>query len=99
MLGSSIICIGVISSMISGCILHKWHNYVMLVRISAWGSFIFVSIGMGSYYTKDPLIVAIFIIIAATCIIPIIPISIDFATEMTFPIEETACTGFMLMSA
>jgi hydrogenase-4 membrane subunit HyfE len=99
MLGSSIILMGVIASMISGCILNKWHNYVMMVRISAWGSFIFVCIAMGCYYTEDPLIVSIFMIIAATCLIPIISISIDFATEMTFPIEETVCTGFMLMSA
>ena len=39
------------------------------------------------------------LICAAVTLIPIIPVGIDFASELTFPYEETVVTGFILMSA
>jgi FLVCR family feline leukemia virus subgroup C receptor-related protein len=71
----------------------------MMVRISAWGSFVLVAIAIGTFLMKDRLIVSINMLLAAFCLVPIIPVSIDFATELTFPIEETVCTGFLLMAA
>jgi hypothetical protein len=38
-------------------------------------------------------------VVAAFFLVPIISVSIDFAGEMTFPLDETVCTGFLLMSA
>jgi len=38
-------------------------------------------------------------VVGAIFLVPIIPVSIDFASELTFPNEETVCTGFLLMSA
>ena len=38
-------------------------------------------------------------VVAAICLVPIIPVGIDFSAELTYPIEETVCTGFLLMSA
>ena len=39
------------------------------------------------------------LISSAVTLIPIIPVGIDFASELTFPYEETVVTGFLLMSA
>ena len=37
--------------------------------------------------------------VAAFFLVQIISVSIDFAGEMTFPLDETVCTGFLIMSA
>lgn len=38
-------------------------------------------------------------VFAAGLLVPIIPVGIDFSSELTFPEEETVSTGFLLMSA
>ena len=43
--------------------------------------------------------IAVNLVVAAVALIPIIPVGIDFAGELTFPYEETVVTGFLLMSA
>lgn len=85
--------------MIAGFILNKYHKYLWMIRCSAWGSFLLVSAGLGTFQTQNVLIVWINMTLAAACLIPVIPVSIDFAGELTFPQEPTVVTGFMLMSA
>ena len=70
-----------------------------MLRVSTFGTFILSSAAIGTLLTKDVLIVAINMIVAAAFLIPVIPLSIDFASELTFPLEETVTTGFLLMSA
>ncbi len=38
-------------------------------------------------------------VFAAGLLVPVIPVGIDFSSELTFPEEETVSTGFLLMSA
>ncbi len=38
-------------------------------------------------------------VFAAGLLVPVIPVCIDFSSELTFPEEETVSTGFLLMSA
>lgn len=70
-----------------------------MLRVSTFGTFILSSVAIGTFLTKDVLIVAINMIVAAAFLVPVIPLSIDFASELTFPLEETVTTGFLLMSA
>jgi FLVCR family feline leukemia virus subgroup C receptor-related protein len=70
-----------------------------MVVISAVGSFVLIAIAVGVIQTEDVLIIAINLIGAAFFLVPIIPVSIDFAGELTFPYESTVTTGFLLMSA
>ena len=72
---------------------------MLLLRISTFGTLILACAAIGTFFTKDVLIVAINMITCAAFLIPIIPLAIDFASELTFPIEETVTTGFLLMSA
>jgi len=98
-LGALIILVGVITSTITGIILNKYHKYVLMVRISAIGSMTMLIVSSYAVYLDDKLFIAIALVIAAVCLIPIIPVGIDFASELTFPYEETVVTGFILMSA
>ena len=98
-LGALIIIVGVFTSMVAGILLNKYHKYLLMVRISAIGSFVINSVAIYSFSTKNKLLIAINIIIGAMAIIPIIPVGIDFAAELTFPYQETVVTGFILMSA
>lgn len=70
-----------------------------MIRISSFGTFLLVGVAIGTFISRLEIIVSINMIVAAFCLVPIIPVSIDFATELTFPIEETVCTGFLLMAA
>lgn len=98
-LGAAVIIVGILVSFISGYILSKYHKYMLMLRVSTFGTFILSSAAIGTFLTKDVLIVAINMIVAAAFLIPVIPLSIDFASELTFPLEETVTTGFLLMSA
>ena len=98
-LGALIIIVGVFTSMVAGIMLNKYHKYLLMVRISAIGSLLINAVAIYSFSTKNKLMIAINIIIGAMAIIPIIPVGIDFAAELTFPYQETVVTGFILMSA
>jgi len=98
-LGSLIILVGVVTSVVTGFVLNKWHKYVLMVRLSAFGSLIMLGISIYAVYIDNALFIAVSLILAAVALIPIIPVGIDFASELTFPYEETVVTGFLLMSA
>lgn len=94
-----IILVGVITSMITGFILNRFHKYVLMVRISAFGTLIMLGASIYAVYLQNGLFIVISLVLAAVALIPIIPVGIDFASELTFPYEETVVTGFLLMSA
>ena len=99
LLGSLIITVGVFTSTIVGVILNKYQKYLLMVRLSAWGTFLLLSCCVYTFYTKNLTMIAVNLVVAAVALIPIIPVGIDFAGELTFPYEETVVTGFLLMSA
>jgi hypothetical protein len=99
LIGALIITVGVFTSMIAGVILNKFHKYLLMVRLSAWGTFILLSLCTYSFYTGDRRLIAANLVVTAIALIPIIPVGIDFAGELSFPYEETVVTGFLLMSA
>lgn len=98
-IGGLVIVVGVITSMFAGVMLNKYQKYLLMTRLSAWGTFIFLSICIYTFYTKNRILIAANLVMTAIALIPIIPVGIDFASELTFPYEETVVTGFLLMSA
>ena len=94
-----IILVGVITSMFTGFILNRFHKYVLMVRISAFGTSIMLGASIYAVYLQNGLYIVVTLVLAAVALIPIIPVGIDFASELTFPYEETVVTGFLLMSA
>jgi hypothetical protein len=99
LIGAVVILVGVFTSIIVGVILNKYQKYLLMSRLSAWGTFILLAVCTYTFYTKDRILIAVNLIITAIALIPIIPVGIDFAGELTFPYEETVVTGFLLMSA
>ena len=93
------ILVGVITSTVAGILLNKYHKYILMVRVSAFSSFTLTLIGIFTFLTKDVPLISINMILAAGLLVPVIPVGIDFSAELTFPIEETVCTGWMLMCA
>lgn len=99
MLGVFVIVVGVITSTFAGIILNKYHKYILMVRVSAFGAFALTLVGVFTFLTKNVTLITINMVLAAGTLVPVIPVGIDFSAELTFPIEETVCTGWMLMSA
>ena len=85
--------------MVAGFILNRYHKYLLMIKISAIGSFFLVGLALLTFQTKNVSLISANMIVAAVCLVPVIPVGIDFSAELTFPIEETVCTGFLLMSA
>lgn len=48
-LGSGVILVGVLSSMAAGVLLNKYHKYLLMIRISAIGSFFLVGLALLSF--------------------------------------------------
>lgn len=93
------ITVGVITSTVAGILLNKYHKYILMVRVSAISSFALTLVGLFTFLTKNVPLIALNMVLAAGLLVPVIPIGIDFSAELTFPIEETVCTGWMLMCA
>ena len=93
------ILVGVITSTVAGILLNKYHKYILMVRVSAFCSFALTLIGLFTFLSKNVPLIAINMVLAAGLLVPVIPVGIDFSAELTFPIEETVCTGWMLMCA
>lgn len=70
-----------------------------MVRISAFGVLIFMAIALFTFQTKSLVLISVNVVVGAALLVPIIPVGIDFCGELTFPIEPTVCTGFLLMCA
>lgn len=90
---------GVIASMGAGVMLNRYSKYLLMVRCSAGLTFIIIGLALATYQTHNIVLISINMILGACCLVPVIPVSIDFTAELTFPQEETVCTGFLLMSA
>jgi FLVCR family feline leukemia virus subgroup C receptor-related protein len=98
-LGFLIAVLGIFSAFAAGSLVAKYHKYKLMVLFSTWGTFLFLTIAIFSYLTQNLWFISLVMISAALCLVPIIPVGIDYATELTYPIEETVVTGFLLMNA
>jgi hypothetical protein len=90
---------GVVASMVAGIVLNKYHKYLLMVRLAAFGTAIILGLALFTYGTKNVDLISVNMIAGACCMVPIIPVSIDFSAELTFPQDETVTTGFLLMSS
>jgi FLVCR family feline leukemia virus subgroup C receptor-related protein len=84
-LGAGVITMGVAASMVAGIVLNKYHKYLLMTRLAAFGTFILLGTALITYQTRNVTLITVNMIIAAACMVPVIPVSIDFAGELTFP--------------
>lgn len=90
---------GVVASMVAGVILNKYHKYLLMVRVSAAGASILMGLALFTFTTHNVTLITANMIVGACFLVPVIPVSIDFSAELTFPQDETVTTGFLLMSS
>jgi hypothetical protein len=96
-LGIFVVFFGVVSSMVNGILLKFFHKFLLMVRIQCFGTALFLLCAVYLFQTEYQRILALNMIIGAVFLVPIIPIGIAFAAELTFPTDETVSQGFLLM--
>jgi len=98
MCGISSILSGVITAFIVGIILKRTKKNLLITRTFSFFALLIISFNLALMYFELPkylfLVNSIFI---GASLIPIVPVLINFAGEITFPQEPTVITGFMLM--
>jgi len=68
------------------------------MRISCFGCLIIMIIAIFTFAKRtDGVLISLNIMAMGFVIVPIIPIGINFSSELTFPIEPTVITGTLLM--
>lgn len=89
---------GIMTSFISGAVIQRRKNFRQMMRISCFGCTFMFLLAIGEFFRYyDGTLIAINTIAIGCYIVPIIPISINFSSELTFPIEATVITGTLMM--
>ena len=88
-LGVCVVTAGVCASMLSGFLLKMYRKYLLMARVSCFGCATFLFIAIITFQTTDVKIISLNMILAAMFLVPIIPIGINFANELTYPLDET----------
>jgi hypothetical protein len=88
-LGVCVVTAGVCASMLSGFLLKAYQKYLLMTRISCFGCAVLLFVAIGTFQTTDVKLISLNMILAAIFLIPIIPIGINFANELTYPLDET----------
>lgn len=69
-----------------------------MMRLSCFGCLVVFVLAVFTFARgTDGVLISINIMIMGLFIVPIIPIGINFSSELTFPIEPTVITGTLLM--
>lgn len=82
--GVTIIC-GVVGSLIAGILLQKYHKYKFMLIGSGGFTTLLMFIGMIAFKFGDKWSITIIFWLAGFCIVPAIPICMNFADELCFP--------------
>lgn len=96
-LGIFVVFFGVLSSMVSGILLKCFRKFLLMTRVFCFGTSMFLWIAVALFQTTLKVIVGIVMIVGAMFLIPMIPIGIAFAAELTWTVDETVSQGFLLM--
>ena len=70
-----------------------------MLKIVTFGCMIMMGCAFGTFYIYDDRIfISINVVIIGVFLVPIIPIGINFSSELTFPIESSVITGTLMMT-
>ncbi len=70
-----------------------------MLRICVIGTFVTMALGVYIFKTGDKIAIVTMSFVSGCLSIPAVPVSINFASEITFPQEASVITGFLLMSS
>jgi sugar phosphate permease len=85
MLGVEFIISGVISCMVVGCLLDRYSKFLVTLRVVCWGSTVVAMVCTGLFPLNKIKVTTGLMVLAGIILLPIIPVCISFASEVTFP--------------
>jgi len=93
--GGLFVLAGVASSLIFGLILDKHRKYLWTTRCLCFGTLLMVLACQGTFLIDNSYVVGGCTIIIGALVVPISPVGISFAGELTFPIQEAIVVGIV----
>lgn len=97
MYGGATAVFGVMSSMICGCYLQKTKKFLLTTRLVCILTMTMVLVGLYSIPSEQNYVVLGNFVLLGIVIVPIIPVSMNFGSELTFPIAPIMTNGILLM--
>ena len=98
MLCGCCVLVGLVSSFTTGAIIQRTKKFRLMMRISCFGCAFIAFLAIWTFkVATDSALICVNIISIGIVMVPIIPISINFSSELTFPIEPTVVTGTLMM--
>jgi len=95
--GGATAIFGVAASMVAGVMLQKNHKYLYTIRAVCLGVAL---AGFAIEFTlpaENKILVLVNVIILGIFLVPIIPVSMNFGAEITFPLPPALTNGLLLM--
>ena len=76
---------GVISCMVVGVLLDRFNKFLLTLRVVCFGTTVVAMICTGVFPMNKVKITSGLMVLAGLILLPIIPVCISFASEVTFP--------------
>ncbi|MFM7851758.1 MAG: hypothetical protein ACKO96_07510, partial [Flammeovirgaceae bacterium] len=93
--GGLFVLAGIASSLIFGLNLDKHRKYLWITRCLCFGTFLMVLACQGTFLVDSHYLVGACTVIIGALVVPISPVGISFAGELTFPIQEAIVVGIV----
>ena len=89
---------GILGSFIMGVFIAKYKNYKLCLQLLTCSTCLCLSMMYDHVRRKHQKAVAVWLFLLGVSLIPSIFISLDFAAEMTFPLNGTVSTGIIMIA-
>ena len=95
--GGIFIFSGVAGSFVLGIALDKTSKYKLMITGTSFGAILFIALSFFTLPSGSTTLFAINLVFVGFTVIPIIPIGLSFAVELTFPVAESMSNGMMIL--
>lgn len=89
---------GVMTSILAGVIIDKTGRLLMIIRVVCIGSTVCFCVLYIAFKIPETYVMALNMIACGSFLIPMIPVCISFAGEVTFPLPEAVSVGILMMA-
>lgn len=95
--GACVSIVGVISSLVVGGVLQKTQKYLITTRLICVMVTLMVAVAIFTVPSGNHVAVGVNLMFLGMFMVPIIPVSMNFASEITFPLAPAMTNGWLLM--
>lgn len=89
--------VGILSSMLCGIFLQKTQKYLLTTRIICIMMSLMIALAAYTIPSGHKLIVGANLMLLGMFMVPIIPVSMNFGSELTFPLSPAMTNGMLVM--